>query len=238
MGQIVKAIQGITEASKILNYPVVSGNVSLYNETDGNAIKPTPTIGGVGLIKDIANRSSVNFKSEDDEIYLIGDTLGYLGCSIYENEILKIKSGSNPPEVDLNKEKKNSDFICELIQRGVIRSCHDISDGGLFMTLFEKCNRNLSFDVDFSCLDDFKNFSIDQVLFSEDQARFVVTVEKSSIDRFIKKAQESEIKILKIGKVNSGNLKIKKFNDLEEDFEINTFRLKEVSENFLENIMK
>ena len=90
MGQIVRAINGITEACKALDYPVVSGNVSLYNETDGKAIKPTPAIGGVGLLVDANKRCDTKFKKINDQIFVIGETFGHLSCSIYEREILKI----------------------------------------------------------------------------------------------------------------------------------------------------
>ncbi len=236
MAQIVKAIQGITEASKQLNYPVVSGNVSLYNETDGKAIKPTPAIGAVGLLKDVASRCSANFKSVGDEIFVIGKTSGHLGCSIFEIEINGVKSGSKPPKVDLGAEKKNANFISELIQRGVIRSCHDVSDGGIFIALFEKSFRNLACEIEFD--DIFSDLSMDQILFAEDQARFIVTVEKSSLDRFIKKAQEAGIDFAKIGVVCEGDLKIKKFADLNEDLSVNIQQLKNNNENFLENKMK
>ncbi len=89
MGQIVRSIKGITKACKALNYPVVSGNVSLYNETDGSAINPTPTIGGVGLLKDLSVRSDINFKNEGDIIYVIGKALGHIDCSLYQRDILK-----------------------------------------------------------------------------------------------------------------------------------------------------
>lgn len=236
MGQIVKAIQGITEASKKLSYPVVSGNVSLYNETDGNAIKPTPAIGAVGLLKDVANRCSVNFKSSGDEIFVIGKALGHLGCSIYERDILGVKEGSTPPAVNLDIEKKNSDFVSELISRGVIRSCHDVSDGGLLNALFEKCFKSLACKIEFG--DHFDGLTIEQILFAEDQARFVVSVEPSSLDRFLKKAEESDIDVFKIGVVGEGNFEIAKFNDLSENFSIDLADLKSANENFLENKMK
>lgn len=236
MGQIVKAIKGITDASKKLNYPVVSGNVSLYNETDGNAIKPTPAIGAVGLLKEAANRCSANFKSAGDEIFVIGKTLGHMGCSIFEREVDNVKSGSAPPLVDLDLEKKNANFVSDLIQRGVVRSCHDISDGGLFIALFEKCFRNLNCQIDFE--DCFSGLSIEQILFAEDQARFVVTVESSSLERFLKKADEAQIDIFKIGQVSDGDFIIKKFSDLEQDLVVDIKQLKLNNEVFLQNKMK
>ncbi len=237
MGQIVKAIKGITEASKKLNYPVVSGNVSLYNETDGKAIKPTPAIGGVGLIKNASNRCSVNFKSLGDQIFIIGSTNGHLGCSLYEQSILGKKTGSKPPQVDLDLERKNSDFIREIIERGVIRSCHDISDGGIITCLFEKCNRDLACAIDFSQIESFNDLTIEQILFAEDQARFIVSVDTSSVDRLLKKAQESDIQITKIGEVTNGNITIKN-NDDPKNIEINLENIKKINENYLGSKMQ
>ena len=150
MGQIVLAIQGITEACKALDYPVVSGNVSLYNETDGKAIQPTPAIGGVGLLKDLNKRCDAKFKVAGDAIFVIGKTEGHLGCSLYEREILKIAPQKNPPKVDLIEEKKNSEFIRELIESLSINACHDVSDGGLLVALFEMCSEKLGCDLDIS----------------------------------------------------------------------------------------
>ncbi len=237
MGQIVKAIKGITEASKVLNYPVVSGNVSLYNETDGRAIKPTPAIGGVGLVKDISHRCSVNFKSLGDEIYLIGSTAGHLGCSIYERDILGKKSGSKPPKVDLELEKKNANFVRELIEREVLRSCHDVSDGGIITALFEKCNRDLAFNVDFGNDPTLNDLTIDEILFAEDQARFIVSVDPSSVDRFTKKAQESNVIICKIGEVTKGNMVIKS-KDLQGELEIDLNKIRQINESYLGNKMQ
>ena len=237
MGQIVRAIKGITEASKKLNYPVVSGNVSLYNETDGRAIKPTPAIGAVGLIKDISHRASVNFKSQGDQIFLVGLTKGHLGCSIYEREILGKKSGSLPPPVDLDLEKKNSIFIQDIIDRGVVRSCHDISDGGIMACLFEKCNKDLACDIDFSGDDNVNDLSIEEILFAEDQARFIISVDQSFVDRFLRKAQESDVLVSKIGEVCSGDMLIKA-KSLDSKIAINLDKIKEVHENYLGNKMQ
>lgn len=200
MGQIVKSIQGITEACKELDYPVVSGNVSLYNETDGKAIKPTPAIGGVGLIKDYLNRCSMSFKSQGDEIYIIGSTNGHLSCSLYERDILKIEAKANPPKVDLGLEKKNGIFVQELIERSVINSCHDVSDGGILIALFEMCANDLGFEIDVTTFIN-ENISLEQFLFGEDQSRYIITISKDFQDRFVKKAKDSSIDFIKIGNV-------------------------------------
>src|SRR5436305_11631015 len=114
MGQLVGCIRGIAEACKALGFPVVSGNVSLYNETNGRAILPTPTIGGVGLLEDFTRSVTLAFKAANQAILLIGETIGSLGQSIYQREVLEREEGA-PPGVDLAAERKNGDFVRALI---------------------------------------------------------------------------------------------------------------------------
>ena len=230
MGQIVRAIKGITEACKVLDYPVVSGNVSLYNETDGKAIQPTPAIGGVGLLKDLTKRCTLNFKSEGDEIYIIGKTLGHVECSLYEREVLKTESKKNPPPVDLAQEKKNADFVQELIQRSVIKACHDVSDGGLLVALFEMCYRDLGFEVDLTELK--SDVDDNNLFFGEDQARFIVVVDQSVAESFAKKVKDAAIDVFKIGKVIKDRVKIVSSSGAEGDTEIK--ELQELNERVLE----
>ncbi len=208
MGQIVRAIRGINEACKALNYPVVSGNVSLYNETDGKAIQPTPAIGGVGLLKDYDKRCDTKFKKISDEIFVVGTAKGHLSCSLFEQEVQKNKSKTNPPIVDLREEKKNAEFIRELIHDNKINACHDISDGGLLVTLFEMCSKELGCDIDISDLQADTKLNDDQLFFGEDQSRYVVALDPSLVDWFERKAKESEIVIFRIGKVLQKNIKI------------------------------
>jgi len=136
MGEIVAAIDGIADACRALSFPVVSGNCSLYNETNGEPILPTPAIGGVGLIKDIAQMANIAFKREGDAIILIGKTTGHLGRSLYLREIEGREEGA-PPAVDLAEEKRNGDFVRRLIEAGRAGTVHDISDGGLLVALAE-----------------------------------------------------------------------------------------------------
>jgi phosphoribosylformylglycinamidine synthase len=199
MGQIVRAIKGITEACKALDYPVVSGNVSLYNETDGKAIKPTPAIGGVGLLKDLNKRCDTKFKITGDEIFVIGKTAGHLGCSLFAREILKNADEKNPPLVDLAEEKKNSEFIRELIESANINACHDVSDGGLLISLFEMCSEKLGCDIDISELKANGPDDENAILFGEDQSRYLVAVDPSLVKEFKKKAEKKGIAVFKIG---------------------------------------
>ncbi len=201
MGQIVRAINGISSACKYLDYPVVSGNVSLYNETDSLAIKPTPAIGGVGLLKDLNKRCDIKFKEIDDEIYLIGDCLGHLSCSLYQREILKIIANTNPPIVDLKIEKNHGEFIREIIDNSLINSCHDVSDGGLLIALFEMANLQLGLELDISSIKSNSNLSDEEILFGEDQGRYIISLNSKKVKELQKKADKANIKIYKIGKV-------------------------------------
>jgi phosphoribosylformylglycinamidine synthase len=136
MGQFVGCIEGMGEACRALDYPVVSGNVSLYNETNGEAILPTPAIGGVGLIDDLDRIADPAFKADEEAIILIGETRGHLGASSYLRVIEGREEGA-PPPVDLAAERRNGDFVRSLIAGGQITTCHDVSDGGLAVALAE-----------------------------------------------------------------------------------------------------
>lgn len=136
MGQFAGAVEGMRAACAALAYPVVSGNVSLYNETGDAAILPTPAIGGVGLLRDSERMATVAFKAAGETIVLVGETRGHLGCSLYLREIAGREDGA-PPPVDLEAERRNGDFVRDLIARGGVSACHDLSDGGLLVALAE-----------------------------------------------------------------------------------------------------
>lgn len=133
MGYIVKAIEGMAEACRALDFPVVSGNVSLYNETDGKAIPPTPVVGGVGLISDLTKTATLKGAQAGDALMLIGEARGHLGASLYARQWLGLKGDvlGPPPVVDLAAEKKNAAFIRSLIDSGLVNAVHDVSDGGV-----------------------------------------------------------------------------------------------------------
>ncbi len=204
MGQIVRAIQGITEASKVLDYPVVSGNVSLYNETDGKAIQPTPAIGGVGLLKDFQKRCDLSFKMSGEEIFVIGKTQGHMNCSLFEREILKTESKTNPPKVDLLEEKKNSEFVRDLIENANIHACHDVSDGGILVALFEMCSEKIGCDVNLEGI----SIDADKFLFGEDQSRYIITLDSVMVSDFKKKAEKKGISVIKIGETIKDKIRI------------------------------
>ena len=136
MGQIVGVIEGMREACLALDYPVVSGNVSLYNETSGSAILPTPVIGGVGVIGELSRAVDLALKWDGDSLILIGETTGHLGASLYLREIEGSEAGS-PPPVDLTAERRNGDFVRAEITAGRLVACHDLADGGLLVAIAE-----------------------------------------------------------------------------------------------------
>ena len=172
MGQFVGAIEGMGEACKALDMPIVSGNVSLYNETTGpdgipRAILPTPAIGAVGLIEDLARMTTLGFKDEGDAIWLIGEEATHLGQSLWLREIHGLQTG-RAPNVDLEREHTQGSAILRLIEQGAVTAVHDISDGGLLVALAEMAlagNIGCKLDV---ALDAAKAFG-------EDQARYIVT---------------------------------------------------------------
>ncbi|NUN67876.1 phosphoribosylformylglycinamidine synthase subunit PurL [Pseudanabaena biceps] len=169
MGQIVRAIDGMAEACGVLDFPVVSGNVSLYNETNGVAIPPTPTVGGVGLLKNYDIVCGFGGMAEGDTLVLIGQTAGELGASLYLREVLGREDGA-PPPVDLALERKTGDFVRGLIEGGELTVVHDLSDGGLVgaaadIALASDCG---------VVLDASSAAHAHVLLFAEDQARYLV----------------------------------------------------------------
>jgi phosphoribosylformylglycinamidine synthase len=168
MGQIVRAIDGMAEACRELDFPVVSGNVSLYNETNGSAIPPTPAVGGVGLIADYAHRADFSGMKSGDTLVLIGATVGELGASMYLREILGREDGA-PPPVDLALERRTGDLVRGLIQSDRASVVHDLSDGGLIAAVAEMA---LASGVGASLSIPQKNAH--GLLFGEDQARYLV----------------------------------------------------------------
>jgi phosphoribosylformylglycinamidine synthase len=171
MGQFVGCVQGMAEACRALDFPVVSGNVSLYNETNGKAIPPTPTIGGVGLLSDVARMATLVFKAAGEAIVLVGETRGHLGCSLYLREILKREDGA-PPPVDLAAERRNGDFIRRQIERGAVTAAHDLSDGGLLVALAEMA---LASGIGAEIAVPDKTPPWHAWLFGEDQGRYLLT---------------------------------------------------------------
>jgi len=198
MGQFVGVIKGMTEACKKLNYPVISGNVSLYNETNGIGINPTPTIGGVGLLKNISKIKNLKFKNIGSNIYIIGKTIGHLEQSILCYDLLNLKKGQ-PPSINLDDEYNNGKAVRSLIENDLIDSCHDISSGGLVLCLLEmSIASNIGFNLDTN------KKSIDRVkfLFGEDQSRYIVEVNNKNEDNFENHLKGLRIFYQKLGKTS------------------------------------
>ena len=201
MGQLVYAIKGIGEACKKLDFPIVSGNVSLYNETNGEGILPTPTMAGVGLIEDWHKMAKIDGMKDGDLIILVGDCGSHLGQSIYLRDILG-KAEGTPPHVDLDKEKKNGCFIRKLITAGMITACHDLSDGGLAIALAEmvmKSHHGISAKLT-------GKTPAHAELFGEDQARYLISVNADKYAAVEEQAKKAGVKLTNLGKVTGQDL--------------------------------
>lgn len=203
MGQFVGAIRGIGEACKVLDFPVVSGNVSLYNETNGVSILPTPTIGGVGVLADVTKHATVRFKAEGEAIILIGETTGWLGRSAYLATICGREEGA-PPPVDLAVERRNGEFVRGLITSSRVSACHDLSDGGLAVALAEMA---IAGGIG-ATVDALPAGEGHAVLFGEDQARYLVTVPASAAAALLADAKAAGVPAAEIGQTGGQSLAI------------------------------
>ena len=187
MGQFVQAIKGISDAVRELDMPIVSGNVSLYNETDGVSINPTPTIGAIGLIS--AAETPINGKAyEGNMAVLIGETKGHLGQTALLQEVFK-RSDGDAPKVNLETEKKHGNFI--LTNRNLINACTDLSDGGLALAAFELAHRS---EIGFEIYEESTAF-----LFGEDQARYLIACEFDQAESLFVEAGKQNIPIQTVG---------------------------------------
>ena len=189
MGEFAETIIGMKEACEFLNYPVVSGNVSFYNGTNKKNIKPTPVIGGVGLIKNIKNSTSQYIKKENSIIILIGKTFGHLSQSVFFEEIYSIKNGP-PPVVNLVNEKNNGEIILKLIENNLTNAVHDVSSGGLIIALAEMTfNSNYGLKINKPK----KLSNIFEYFYGEDQGRYLIEVDKKNLEKVVKYLKENNI---------------------------------------------
>lgn len=182
MGQLVHAIKGIGEACRALAFPIVSGNVSLYNETNGRGILPTPTIGGVGLLPDWSKMARIGFAREGEAILLFGAPHWWgthLGQSIYLRDLFGRREGT-PPPVDLDHEKKVGDLVRILIRDGIATAVHDLSSGGLALGIAEMAMAS-GIGAKVNQLDGGDPIPL---FFGEDQGRYLVTMSRDNLDRF------------------------------------------------------
>ncbi len=202
MGEFVECVQGIGEASKYLNFPVVSGNVSFYNQTKEVGIKPTPSIGGVGLIKDYKKMISMDLKEIDNLVLIIGKTEGHIDQSLFARTILDEKNGP-PPEVNLFNEKNNGESILNLIDKGYVKSAHDISLGGLLVAISKMCirgNKGIKITKSKNLINEIEFF------FAEDQGRYLIEVNKEDLKEVIKILNKNSVHHEELGIITQNDM--------------------------------
>jgi len=197
MGEFVGAVEGMADACTALAFPVVSGNVSLYNETNGVAIPPTPAIGGVGLIPDIARMATIALKREGDLLLLLGAEHGHLGQSLFMQIVLDRSDGA-PPPVDLDAEWRTGNLVRALIREGALSAVHDVSDGGLLVAIAEMALAG-SKGVTLEAAPD--HLPVHALWFGEDQARYVIAASPDNADAIHKAAALAEVPIRLLGRV-------------------------------------
>jgi len=202
MGEFVECVQGLGEASAYLDFPVVSGNVSFYNQTKDIGIKPTPTIGGVGLIKNYENMVTMDLKEVDNILLVIGKTEGHLDQSLFARDILNEKNGP-PPEINLFNEKNNGETILKLIDKKFIKAAHDVSLGGIITALSLMCIKGKK-----GATLKKPNYLINQFeyLFGEDQGRYILEIAKDDLQSVTKILQENSVYFDELATVNENEL--------------------------------
>jgi phosphoribosylformylglycinamidine synthase II len=232
MGQFAGCILGMADACTALDFPVVSGNVSLYNETVGVPIPPTPTIGGVGVIADLSTMATMALKPEDDAVILLGPAAGggWLGQSLYLREVLRREDGA-PPPVDLAIERRVGDFVRALIVAGPVRSCHDVADGGLLVALAEMAlagDRGIRLESPPKLP---AGTPLAAWLFGEDQARYLVGARERDVDDLLADAARQGVPAAVVARVGGEEL------ILADGHAISLAELRRVHENWLPAFM-
>ena len=219
MGEFAECLEGIKEACEVLNYPVVSGNVSFYNGTNKKNISPTPVIGGVGLIKNLKNPINHSLKKENSFIILIGKTFGHLEQSCFLKESFSIKDGM-PPDVNLQNEKNNGQSVLDLIENNLVLSAHDVSNGGLIIALSEMA---MASDFGLKIQQPKKLTNLIEYFFGEDQGRYILEVDSSNIKEVEKRLINNNTYFERIGFTQRDYFEIEKeFKTKVKDlFEIN-----------------
>jgi len=215
MWQFKESIEGMKEACLKLNTPVVSGNVSFYNETEGESVYPTPTVGMVGLIKDLDKTVNQWFKSEGDLIAILGDTYDEIDGSEYQ-KLFSGKIAGMPPKIDLDQESNLIKTLIELANKSIINSAHDLSEGGIAVALAECCfskNKNFGFIVNLDNIN-VKKLNIPVLLFSESQSRCIVSINKNNLQKLKDITSENSINLKLIGVVGGNKMIIENILDL------------------------
>ena len=228
MGQFVECIDGISQACTYLDFPVVSGNVSFYNETKNKAISPTPTIGGVGLIKNLNIMMTKSIKEIGSYIIVIGKTLGHLYQSDFFREVVRIKDGP-PPPINLFNEKNNGLLIHSLISKKLLNSVHDVSSGGILVALTEMCiSGNIGAKIKIAN----DKLTPQEYLFSEDQSRYLIEVNEKNKNEVCKTLEKNSIFYEMLGKTQKDSLVLNK------DFDIKLDELKKLNSSWFKNYFK
>ena len=227
MGEFVECVQGIGEASKYLNFPVVSGNVSFYNQTKEVGIKPTPSIGGVGLIKNYKKMITLDFKEIKNIVLVIGKTEGHIDQSLFARLILNEKNGP-PPEVNLFNEKNNGESLLNLIEKDYIKSAHDVSLGGIITATSKMCikgQKGIKFKKS-------KNFIKDVIyFFAEDQGRYIIEINPKDLKEVTKILEKNSVHHEELGTI------IDKYMILNEKTKLTIDELRTYNTNWLKNYM-
>ena len=204
MGEFVECVQGISEACKYLDYPVVSGNVSFYNQTKDVGVKPTPTIGGVGLLRNYKKMITMSFKDIGNQVLLIGKTEGHIDQSLFARVILDEKKGP-PPEVNLFNEKNNGETLLNLIEKNYIRSAHDISLGGMLTAISKMCikgNKGIKLKKPTYLISEIEYF------FGEDQGRYLIEVNPKDLKEVINILNKNSVHYDEIGTIIENDIEI------------------------------
>ena len=228
MGQFVEVIDGISQACEYLNFPVVSGNVSFYNETQNKAIAPTPTIGGVGLIANLDNMITKDFKEIGSNILVVGKTSGHLNQSEFFKEVVNITSGP-PPEINLFNEKNNGLSIQELNKAKLINAAHDISAGGILVALTEMCISN---KIGANINQPIDNISLNEYFFGEDQSRYLIEISEKNRNKVIKILEENSVYFEILGKTQKNILNLNK------EFKVDVSELKDLNSSWFKSYFK
>jgi phosphoribosylformylglycinamidine synthase len=209
MWQIAEAVRGIGDACRALSTPITGGNVSLYNETEGRAIFPTPVLGVVGLLEDASRTATRVFKTVGSAVVLLGDNLGELGGSEYLATVHEVVAG-RPPALDLKREAALHKLIVKLIRDGCIESAHDCSEGGLAITLAECTfdSGGLGVSADVTAVGTEAAYSVHATLFGESASRIVVSVASDHLDTVMTAAAEAGVTAREIGRVGGDSIRL------------------------------
>jgi phosphoribosylformylglycinamidine synthase len=210
MWQFGEAVRGIGDACRALDVPITGGNVSLYNETEGRAIYPTPVLGVVGLLADASTKVTRVFKSEGAAVVLLGDNRGELGGSEYLSVMFDRVAGQ-PPALDLARERALQQLIVGLVRSGLVQSAHDCADGGLAVTLaectFDSGGIGVTASLD-PCTDVPARLGATAALFGESASRIVVSVDSASVDDVLRRAEASGVPARVIGRAGGDEIRL------------------------------